>query len=209
MIRTTLHTAGWRRGRPWRCRPRRSRTRSRSVRSSSGLEGLADRVLGGDPHQPVLDDAIRHVLLAQGAPDLGDLLDLEAAVLGDDHRPGVGESPRAARRRSPVWPRWAWWPLLSFGTRPACGGGRPSRLGRAAPATSHGDRLSKVDPTRRGAAHPKVERRDLPRRARRRPRRPTVRPIRSDGSSPDRHRPIVGHGPRAQAVCGGSSVIVR
>ena len=54
-------------------------------------ERLADRILGGDPHQPVLDDAVRHVLLAQGAPDLGDLLHREAAVLGDDQRPGVRE----------------------------------------------------------------------------------------------------------------------
>ena len=57
----------------------------------SGLERLADRVLGGDPHQAVLDDAVAHVLLAQGAADLGDLLDREAAVLGDDQRPAAGK----------------------------------------------------------------------------------------------------------------------
>ena len=57
----------------------------------SGPSAVADRVLGGDPHQAVLDDAVGHVLLAQGAPDLGDLLHREAAVLGDDQRPGLGE----------------------------------------------------------------------------------------------------------------------
>ena len=132
-------------------------------------ERLADRVVGGDPHQPVLDDAIRHVLLAQGAPDLGDLLDLEAAVLGDDHRPGVGEFlaqlgdglPFGLRGHVPSF----------FGTRPACGGGAPIRTIGWPLRRSHGGLLERsATPLRRDAAHPKVERHRLPRRARRRPR---------------------------------------
>jgi hypothetical protein len=50
---------------------------------SASAAGLS---LGRDAHQAVLDDPVRHVALAQRAPDLGDLLHLEAAVLGDDHR---------------------------------------------------------------------------------------------------------------------------
>jgi hypothetical protein len=43
-------------------------------------------VLRGDAHQAVLDDAKRHVLLVQRAPDLADLLHREAAILGHDQR---------------------------------------------------------------------------------------------------------------------------
>ena len=141
---------------------------------SSGLSAVADRILGGDPHQPVLDDAIRHVLLAQGAPDLGDLLDLEAAVLGDDHRPGVRRVPRAARRRSPVWPPWACGTSCpsARGRRAAVG---PDRIDRVAPATSLATfrregrpQLAGALPTRRWSGT------GLPRRARRRPRSPTL-----------------------------------
>ena len=124
--------------------------------TSSGLSAVADGVIRGDPHQSVLDDAIRHVLLAQGAPDLGDLLDLEAAVLGDDHRPSVGEFLAQLGDR------------LAFGlrghmpapssTQPACGGGpRPSRSD--GPCDVPWRPSLRVDPTRRGAAHPEVERR--------------------------------------------------
>ena len=59
-------------------------------------------------------------------------------------------------------------------------------IGRAGPCDVPGRLLPKVDPTRRGAAHPEVGGADLPRRARRRPRSsPRGRlPVRSDGSSP-------------------------
>ena len=103
--------------------------------TSSGLERLADRVAGGDPQQPVLDDAVRHVLLAQGAPDLGDLLDLEAAVLGDDHRPGVGEFLAQLGDGLPFG-LCGHVALLSFGTRPACAVGARSDSIEQAPATS-------------------------------------------------------------------------
>src|ERR1019366_7180101 len=39
----------------------------------------------GDLHQPVLDDVVRDVLLAQASTDRAELGDLEAAVFGDDH----------------------------------------------------------------------------------------------------------------------------
>ena len=163
-------------------------------------EGLPDRVLGGDPHQAVLDDAVGHVLLAQGAADLRDLLDGEAAVLGDDQRPAAGELPRAARRRSPVWPRWAWVPSCSAH-------GRCAAVARHGPETATPLRRRLFGwPDSQGRCPPRgwlalI----LPRRARRRPRsRPSRRPIRSGGSSPDRHAPR-GRGLRAQAVSGGPS----
>src|SRR6185369_17865438 len=53
------------------------------------VERRAERVGGSDLHEPVLDDLVGHVLLAQAAPDLTDLLDGEAAVLRDDERPAV------------------------------------------------------------------------------------------------------------------------
>ncbi len=65
--------------------------RDRRRTDEQRAERLADRVLRGDPHQAVLHDAVAHVLLAQGAADLRDLLDGEAAVLGDDQRPAAGE----------------------------------------------------------------------------------------------------------------------
>ena len=168
---------------------------------------LADRILGGDPHQPVLDDAVRDVLLAQRSPDLGDLLHLEAAVLGDDHRPGVGDLLAQLGDGLPFG-LGGHGALLSFGTRPACAAGaraisieRPLRR----PMATFSRRPT---PSRRSAAHPKVEER-LPRRARRRPRRTSGLPVRFDGSSPVRHRLVVGHGLRAQAVCGGFVCLVR
>jgi hypothetical protein len=54
-------------------------------------EGLPQWTFGGDAQQAVLDDAVRDVLLAERLADLRDLLDREAAVLGDDHRPAAGE----------------------------------------------------------------------------------------------------------------------
>src|SRR4029078_12162536 len=52
----------------------------------------ADRVLGSDSHEPVFDDAVRHVPLAEGAADLRDLLHGEAAVFRDDQRLAAGEA---------------------------------------------------------------------------------------------------------------------
>ena len=46
---------------------------------------------GGDADEPVLDDPIPDVVLAQRTADLGDLTHLEAAVFGDDERRRPGE----------------------------------------------------------------------------------------------------------------------
>ena len=180
--------------------PERDRGRTDEQRA----EGLADRVAGGDPQQPVLDDAVRHVLLAQGAPDLGDLLDLEAPVLGDDHRPGVGEFLAQLGDGLPFG-LCGHVALLSFGTRPACAVGARS-VDRAGPCDVP-DRLPrKVTPTRRGAAHPKVERPVclgvlvvVPA-----PRWERSGPADQASTVVD---PRVRGGPQAQAVCGGMSVL--
>jgi len=55
------------------------------------VERRSARVGCGDLHEPVLDDPVRHVLLAQAASDLGDLLDRETPVLRDDERRAPSE----------------------------------------------------------------------------------------------------------------------
>ena len=119
-------------------------------------EGLADRVFGGDPHQAVLDHAVGHVLLAQGAPDLGDLLHLEAAVLGDDHRPGVGEFLAQLGDGLPFGLRRH---MHSSFLRHATGvrGGYPNVVGWPL-RRPWSPSVGRPTPARRGAAHPEVER---------------------------------------------------
>ena len=172
--------------------PERDRGRTDEQRA----EGLADRVAGGDPQQPVLDDAVGHVLLAQGAPDLGDLLDLEAPVLGDDHRPGGGEFLAQLGDGLPFG-LCGHVALLSFGTRPACAVGARS-VDRAGPCDVP-DRLpQKADPNSQERGPPEGGAAGLPRRARRRPRS-SLGAVRSGGSSLDRRGPS---GPARSAGAG-------
>ena len=98
--------------------------RDRGRAGEQRAERVADRVLGGDPHEPVLDDAVGHVLLAEGAADLRDLLHGEAAVFRDDQRPAAGEYLLAARRPTRAWPPSAWSTSASARSRRAAVGGR-------------------------------------------------------------------------------------
>ena len=130
-----------------------------------GRDRVGDRaVLRRDPHQAVLHDPVGHVLLAQRAPDLADLLHLEAAVLGDD------QGRAAAQLGTQVLDHLA----LGLGRHRAS---LTSLLRRAAGArrwVRPGDAgLNPCDGPRGdagGATHPEVGRWPLPRRARRRPR---------------------------------------
>ena len=186
--------------------------RDRGRAGEQAGRALPDRVIGGDAHQAVLDDAVGDVLLAQGAPDLGDLLHGEAAVLGHDHRPGIGEFlaqlgdglpfglgrhgasvPSARDRRAAVG-------------RPDVRSGLPLRR-------SHGGLPGEADPGSQGRTHRWRWRHRLPRRARRRPRLRSPRgrfggPVRRIKLRPSSD-PKARRGPRAQAVCGGPSCLVR
>ena len=159
-------------------------------------ERLADRVLGGDPHQAVLHDAVAHVLLAQGATDLRDLRDGEAAVLGGDQRPAPGQ--RLAQLGDRL--------LLGLGGHAALllrAHGRCAAVARRGPETTTPLRRRLFGwPDTQGRCHRKggshwsclgvltVV-----------PGAPGA-PIRSGGSSPDRHPVERDRGPRAQAVSG-------
>ena len=160
--------------------------------------------VGGDPQQAVLDDAVGDVLLAQGAPDLGDLLHLEAAVFGDDHRPGVreflaqlgdglslglcGHGPPLLRHATGVR---RWGPDRRSDALSATSPGRPSH-GRWPPANG------KARPTPRGGAAPLCLG-----IARRRPRSRFPMWVAPRSDPVDQPRPLdpgVGHGP-AGAGC--------
>ena len=160
-------------------------------------EGLPDRVLGGDAQEAVLDDAVRHVLLAQGAADLRDLLHGEAAVLGDDQRPAAGE--RLAQFGDGLPFGLCGHPMPSF--RRTAG----ARRWRAADPVSPGiatplRRRLFGWPDTQGRCHRDGGRTGLPRRARRRPRSlVAIDPIRRIKPRPS---PSWGRGPRAQAVSG-------
>ncbi len=119
---------------------------------SSGLERGADRVGSRDPHQPVLDDAVRHVLLRQGSPDLGDLLHREAAVLGHDHRPGVREFLAKLGDRG-LFGLCRHMASIRYGTRPACGGGSSGSAPGLPCDGSHGNLPREADPGSQGRTH--------------------------------------------------------
>src|SRR5205814_4129231 len=105
-----------------------------------GRQRLAGGAFGRDPHQPVLDDVVRHVALAQRAPDLGQLADFEAAVFADDERPRARDLVAELRDFLPLGLGWHEHLLpprsATSGAQPARGGGAgPTPLRRTCPAT--------------------------------------------------------------------------
>ena len=156
--------------------------RDRGRSDEQPVERRPNGVGRGDLHEPVLDDAIGHVLLAQAAPDLADLANGQTPVLRDDQRSTARDLLAQLGDGLPLG-LGRHGALHRSGAQPARGGGRSGRCWPTLPC----DGRPKARPGPQGVRPPvRADDPFLPRHARRRPRGGCPDPVRRIKPRPSR-----------------------